>query len=57
MKKWASRQKDFFAVWRKIRQYLEGEGRQFIPSTFHDRTLGDEESLGTRAMSCGRDIV
>jgi len=57
MKKWASRQKDFFAVWRKIRQYLEGEGRQFIPSTFHNRTLGDEESLGTRAMSCGRDIV
>jgi hypothetical protein len=63
MKKWAS-WKNKFAVWSKTTRHLEEEPRglereyrQFIPSIFHYRTPGDEESLGTKAILGRRGIV
>jgi hypothetical protein len=64
MKKWPSWQNEL-TVWRKRREYLVDEEpcglerapRQCIPSMFRGRESGDEENLGTRAMSGRRDIV
>jgi hypothetical protein len=58
MKKWPSWQNEF-AVWRKNRQHLgeeeEREYRQSIFNIFSSRASGDEESLGSRAISGTRD--